>query len=122
MDRRELARNSLGNDPSTKPRYLLASWASSTSVETVINGSVYYNPIRQALLRNYSKDFHAAVKYVDDILTDESEDEIALVKRAVFFTLVADPMDNTSSFRHIELRQEGALLLGLTEMREGHTP
>ena len=46
-----------------------------------------------------------AYKYVDDILTDGSGEEIALVKRAVFFTLVAGPRDNATSVIYLDSRQ-----------------
>ena len=76
-------------------------------------------PIPCHVTTGYTFARYDAYKYVDDILTDGSEEEIALVKRAVFFTLVAGPWDNATSVIYLDSRHDDALAFGLIEMKEG---
>jgi len=68
------------------PDVTFASWSSSGPVETAVDASVYYNQIQQNIPRNCSADVHAAITYADDILIDGSEENAALIKRAIFLS------------------------------------
>jgi hypothetical protein len=73
------------------PDVIFASWSSSGPVETAVDASAYYNQIQQNIPSNCSADVHAAVTYADDILTDGSEEDAALIKRAIFLSNTLNP-------------------------------
>ncbi|MCJ1353750.1 MAG: hypothetical protein MMC33_003737 [Icmadophila ericetorum] len=76
------------------PDVFFASWSSSGPVQTQVDNSVYYNPIRQTMPRNCSADIQAAVSYADDVLTNGSPKEISLLKKAIWITRAANPKSN----------------------------
>lgn len=78
------------------PEVFFASWSSSGPVKTQVDGSVYYSPIQLTLPSNCSADVHAAITYADNILLEGSLEDIALVKRAIYYTRVLNPKGNTS--------------------------
>jgi len=86
------------------PEVFFAGWASSAPVETSINGSVYFNPIHESLPHNCSADAHAAVKFADDTLMSGTEEEIAILKRAAFFALIATP-DHKDLFNNLRIQK-----------------
>lgn len=55
--------------------------------------------VRIAMPKNCSADVHAAVAYADKILTSGSELEVSLLKRAAFFALIANSIQNTTVTR-----------------------
>ena len=78
------------------PNIFFASWASSAPVQTVVDGSVYYNEVQQNMPANCSATVHTAITYADQILTSGTEAEVASVKEALFSTYVANPKQNTT--------------------------
>ncbi|KUJ16066.1 uncharacterized protein LY89DRAFT_587448 [Mollisia scopiformis] len=71
---------------SRNPEIFFASWPSSAPVQTQVENSEYYNTIVETISKNCSTDMHAAITYADEILFRGTEDEIALLKRALFLT------------------------------------
>lgn len=63
-----------------------ASWSSSASLQTQIDGSVYYKNIIRSMDKNCSTDVHAAITFADEILSQGSEEEVLLLKQALFLT------------------------------------
>jgi hypothetical protein len=73
------------------PDVFFAAWASSAPVQTQIENSVYFNTIHHAMPRNCSADVHAAVTYADEILVSGTEEEVRLVRKAVWMANAANP-------------------------------
>ena len=73
------------------PDVFFASWASSAPVQAQVDNAVYYNPIYQSMPNNCSADVHAAVTYADDILVSGTEEEVELVKNAIWLANSANP-------------------------------
>jgi hypothetical protein len=73
------------------PDVIFTSWSSSGPVETAVDASVYYNQIQQNIPSNCSADVHAAITYADDTLIDGSEENTALIKRAIFLSNTLNP-------------------------------
>jgi hypothetical protein len=76
------------------PDVFFASWSSSGPLKTQVDGSVYYNPIQQALPSNCSADVHAAITYADNILLEGTPEEIAIIKRAIYYARSLSPKGN----------------------------
>jgi hypothetical protein len=79
------------------PDVFFASWASSAPVEAQVEMPVYYNPIQQVMPVNCSKDVHAGITYADDILMYGSDDQVSILKRAIFLTSEANPSSNLTN-------------------------
>lgn len=73
------------------PDVFFASWASSAPVQTQLDNSIYFNPVYQSMPTNCSADVHAAVTYGDSVLTNGTEEEVKLVKKAIWLTNSANP-------------------------------
>ncbi|CZR68601.1 uncharacterized protein PAC_18500 [Phialocephala subalpina] len=68
------------------PEVFFASWSSSAPVQTQVENPEYYNTIVQNMPKNCSADVHAAITYADEILLHGTNEETALLKRALFLT------------------------------------
>jgi hypothetical protein len=73
------------------PNVFFANWASSAPVQTQVDNSVYFNSIYQTMPKNCSADVHAAVTYADSVLISGTEEEVKLVKRAIWLANSANP-------------------------------
>ena len=80
------------------PDVFYASWASSAPVEIVVDGSVYWTVLQQNMPANCSADVHAAITHADNILASGSEEEIALLRKAVFFVLGDHAIQNFNPY------------------------
>lgn len=68
------------------PEVFLASWSSSAPVQTRVENSEYWNNIIQEMPKNCSSDVHAAITYAEELLLQGTDDETALLKKALFLT------------------------------------
>jgi hypothetical protein len=78
------------------PEIIYASWASSAPVEAQIDMSSYWQAAERALPRNCSNDWVAVTKYVDDILTNGSDQEVRNLKAQIIAAEFTGPGGNTT--------------------------
>ncbi|KAK1765193.1 serine carboxypeptidase S28-domain-containing protein [Phialemonium atrogriseum] len=68
------------------PEVVYAAWASSAPVETVADGSAYFNSIYRALPRNCTSDIQAVVDHIDEVFDSGDESSILDIKVAVYLS------------------------------------
>lgn len=66
-----------------KPDIFYAVWASSAPVQTVLDGSVYSNPVYCAFPKNCTADMRAAVSRIDQILDVGKKNPNVLTRHSV---------------------------------------
>jgi len=77
------------------PETIYASWASSAPVEAQIDMSSYWQAAERALPRNCSNDWVAVTKYIDDVFTSGSVQEIYDLKVRIITAEFSGPGGNT---------------------------
>ncbi|KAH7152843.1 serine carboxypeptidase S28-domain-containing protein [Dactylonectria macrodidyma] len=68
------------------PEIFYAAWSSSAPLETMADGSIYYNPIARSLPQNCTNDIEAAIKYVDESLTNGPESDATIVYAGTYLS------------------------------------
>ncbi|KAK5945998.1 hypothetical protein PMZ80_000137 [Knufia obscura] len=84
------------------PDTFYATWASSAPTEAATNMSSYYAQAERSMTRNCSADFTAVTRYVDSILTNGTEKEIADLKIALYTAISGTPADPVPTINETE--------------------
>ncbi|KAH7141293.1 serine carboxypeptidase S28-domain-containing protein [Dactylonectria estremocensis] len=79
------------------PEIFYAAWSSSAPLETMADGSIYYNPIARSLPQNCTNDIEAAIKYVDESLTNGPESDAITVYAGTYLST-----DETATYDDID--------------------
>lgn len=87
------------------PETFYASWASSAPVEAQIDMSSYWKAAERALPRNCSNDWIAVTKFVDDVFTNGSDEEILDLATLIVTAEFTGPGGNTTLLDESDILQ-----------------
>lgn len=79
------------------PETFFAAWASSAPTEAAVDMWTYYAQAERSMTRNCSADFTAITRYVDNVLTNGTNEEVSTLKKELL-TAIAASLTNTTPF------------------------
>ena len=83
------------------PETIFAAWSSSAPVEAQIDMSSYWQTAERAIPRNCSNDWVAITKYVDEVFTNGSDEEIYDLKARIITAEFTGPGGNTTKLEEL---------------------